>query len=303
MSHQVKAYLLTCLTILFWSTSASAFKIALRSINPSDLLFFASGFSAVILLIILCAQGKLGAMRRLSIAELRFGLFLGLLNPFLYYLILFKAYALLPGQIAMALNYGWPLVLTLLAVPLLHQRLSCKQLLAIIISFMGAIIIATQGKLTFLQGTINLFGVALALGSTLIWALYWLLNVRDHIDPTVKLFLGFCSGTLCSFLFNAINGHLGLPTVQTIGALLYIALFEMSVTFVLWFNALKLSTVTAQVGNLIYITPFLSLIFLHFVIHEQIHGTTYLGLIIIVASIMYQTALQHKQKTPRRMNA
>ena len=34
----------------------------------------------------------------------------GFLNPFLYYIILFKAYSLLPAQEALSLNYTWPLV-------------------------------------------------------------------------------------------------------------------------------------------------------------------------------------------------
>ena len=41
---------------------------------------------------------------------------LGLVNPFLYYLVLFKAYDLLPAQEAQAINYTWALMLAFLSV-------------------------------------------------------------------------------------------------------------------------------------------------------------------------------------------
>jgi hypothetical protein len=98
---------------------------------------------------------------------------LGVLNPFLYYLVLFAAYDRLPGQIAMALNYAWPVVLALLAVPLLGQPLTRPQLLAIGLSFVGAVVIVMGGRFGF-DGGLDPMGVALALGSTLVWALFWL---------------------------------------------------------------------------------------------------------------------------------
>ena len=36
---------------------------------------------------------------------------MGLLNPVAYYLILFKAYTILPAQVAQPLNMIWPIVL------------------------------------------------------------------------------------------------------------------------------------------------------------------------------------------------
>lgn len=287
MPRHTKACLLTLLTVLFWSTAASAFKIALSHVSPYTLLVYSVAISTLALLIILVLQGKLGSLRNIPAPVLRKALLLGILNPFLYYVVLFSAYALLPGQVAMSINYAWPLVLTLLSVPILGQSLSRCQLAAVAISFFGAIIIATKGQFIHF-GDVSGSGLLLAAGSTLIWASFWLFNAKDDLDPVLKLFLGFSSGLLCTLLCSPLFGGIVWPQVTAWPALIYIGLFEMGITFVLWLTALQLATTAARIGNLIYLTPFLSLLLLRFFIGEQIHTTTFIGLLLIVGSIVFQ---------------
>ena len=68
----------------------------------------------------------------------------------------------------------------------------------------------------------------------------------------------------------------------------YLGLFEMGITFAVWLHALKLARDTTQVGILIYICPFLSLVFLHLFAHESLRPTTLPGLALIVAGIVLQ---------------
>ena len=287
MHRQRQAVLLTLLVILFWGTAASAFKIALRQVSPYTLLVCAAAVSTCALLLILLGRDQLGQLRTLPRPVLLRAALLGLLNPFLYYLVLFTAYSLLPGQIAMALNYGWPLVLTLLSVPILGQRLSRGQLAAVVVSFVGAVLIATRGQLTHFGG-LSGTGLLLAAGSTLVWALFWLGNARIGADPVVKLFVGFCTGLIVAVVCSPLFGGLVLPPPAAWPALVYIGLFEMGITFVLWLSALQLATTTARITNLVYLTPFLSLCFLRLVIGEPIHPATAAGLALIVLSLFFQ---------------
>jgi len=284
---QTKAYVLTLMVVTFWATAASAFKIALRDVTPYTLLFYSTLFSTIALFVLLCTQSRLGLLRKSGRRAIARAALLGFLNPFLYYVILFKAYDILPGQIAMSLNYGWPLVLTLLSVPILGQRLSKSQLLAVVISFAGAVIIATRGEFTSF-GDVSQFGVLLAGGSTLIWATYWLFNAKDGLDPVVKLFTGFCFGFLFTALFGLVSGGIELPPAMAWLPLIYVSLFEMSITFALWLTALQLTSSAARIGNLIYVTPFFSLLILHLAVGEKIHPATFAGLLLIVGSILFQ---------------
>jgi drug/metabolite transporter (DMT)-like permease len=68
----------------------------------------------------------------------------------------------------------------------------------------------------------------------------------------------------------------------------YVGIFEMGITFVIWLKALKFSKTTARVSNLIYLSPFLSLVFIYLSVGEQILFSTVIGLILIVVGIFVQ---------------
>ncbi len=113
----------------------------------------------------------------------------GFLNPFLYYLILLKAYTLLPAQLAQPLNYLWNLVLVLLSAPLLCEKLSIKGLAGLFIGFIGVFVIATRGDI-FSLDIETPTGVALAAASTVIWALSWILTQLEKNHTEMSSFVG-----------------------------------------------------------------------------------------------------------------
>ena len=68
----------------------------------------------------------------------------------------------------------------------------------------------------------------------------------------------------------------------------YVGFFEMGISFVLWLAALRNSENTAKVGNMIFLSPFLSLILIHFIVGETIARSTYLGLVLIMGGLALQ---------------
>ena len=295
MNNQKKAYIYALTAVLFWSTAASAFNITLRYVGVLQLLLFSSCTSLSVLFVVLLVQKKSSLLGMCTVQDYARSFVLGLLNPFLYYLVLFKAYSLLSAQQAMTLNYTWPLMLVLLSIPLLNQNITLRSVLAVLISFSGVVIIATRGDFTHLH-FISLTGVLLALGSSMIWGLFWILNIRDKRDDVVKLFLNFAFGTTMILLVSLLFSDGWVTVHQGILGTVYIGLFEMGITFVLWLKALSLSGTTAQVGNLVYLSPFLSLLFIRMVVGESIALSTIAGLVLIIAGILLQkkTAIKCK---------
>ncbi|NPU85781.1 MAG: DMT family transporter [Syntrophaceae bacterium] len=287
MDNQKKAYGYALATVLLWSTVASAFKITLRYLSFLEMLFLASLTSAAAIFGILCIQGKLRLLRGMTRREWLHSAILGLLNPFAYYLILFKAYDLLPAQEAQPLNYTWPIMLVLLSALILRQKIRTASLFAILLSFAGVLVISTRGDLQSLRFT-NPTGAALALSSSILWALFWLFNVKDARDEVLKLFLCFIFGTAYTLVALALFAPLREPSLPGLLGACYIGLFEMGITFVLWLKALTLSRSTAQVGNLIYLSPFVSLFFIAVTVGEPILPSTVLGLSFIVAGVVLQ---------------
>ncbi|MEA1993682.1 MAG: DMT family transporter [Euryarchaeota archaeon] len=282
-----RAYLYAFGAVLAWSTVATAFKISLRYVDYLHLLFYASLTSSIVLFIILFAQGKLTLLRRYSKRQYLHSLLLSALNPFLYYLILFKAYSLLPAQVAQPLNCTWPVILVLLSIPLLGQKIGLREILAILISFSGVVIIGTRGDLTALKIS-EPFGVALALGSSVIWSLFWIANLRDERDEVAKLFLNFSFTFVFVLISIVLFSEIRVPHINGLIGVAYVGIFEMGITFVLWLKALKLSETTATVSNLIFLFPFISLIFIHLILGEEILPSTIAGLFLIVTGILIQ---------------
>ena len=290
------------IAVLFWSTIASAFKVSLRYLDFIQLLFFSSLASVVVLFLILLIQNKLPLLKEYSGKDYLRSVMLGFLNPFLYYMVLLKAYYLLPAQEAQPLNYTWSIVLVLLSIPLLKQRIGLKSILAILISYFGVLVISTRGDilgLTFGNPT----GVALALGSAVVWALFWIYNVKDRRDDVAKLFLNSLFGFVFIMIAVVAFSRMTIPDGRGLVGAAYVGLFEMGITFVLWLRALRLSRTTAQVSNLIYLSPFLSLVLIHFIVGETIMISTIVGLVFIVAGIVMQQRVGRVTRTQKHLSS
>lgn len=294
MHQQLRAYLFGLGAVLFWATSASAFKFTLRYLKPLQLLFLSALASTVILLVVLSLQNKIRMLIQYPRKHWPLCLVLGLLNPCLYYGVLFEAYDRLPAQDALAINYSWPVMLVLLSIVILRQRIRLLEFAAICLAYSGVVIIATHGNVLSLEFEDPL-GVSFALGSTLIWATFWVLNVKHKQDPVLTLFLSFLFSLpvlgLITWLFCPLSG---LSLTGLAGAI-YVGCFEMGLTFVLWLTALKLSTVTAKVSTLAYLAPFLSMIVIHLVLGEKIKPSSVLGLVLIITGTTLQAMLGKKK--------
>jgi drug/metabolite transporter (DMT)-like permease len=287
------AYLYAMVAVAFWATSATAFKLSLSHVSQLPLLLVASVASTGIFLAYLAATNKLRLLRTFTPRDWFWSAWLGLLNPFLYYLILFKAYSLLPAQEAQPINFVWPLTLVLLSIPLLGQRIRLTSILAILISFIGVLVIATHPAkpadildFHFSSGP----GVLLALGSTIIWALFWVLNTKDRQDEAVRLFVNFLFACAYILILALLLGQAQVDNWQGLLGGVYIGLFEMGITFLVWLKALRSAKTTAHVVNLIYLVPFLSLLVIALVLGERILPSTLVGLLFIVAGIILQKA-------------
>ncbi len=261
--------------VLLWSTVASAFKLSLRYMDPLQLLFYAS-LTSLIVFGVLYSREFSPRKENLRSAYLGF-LFI------LYYTVLFSAYDRLPAQEAQALNYTWPLMLVLLSIPLLGKRPGARAMLGLSIGFLGALIVVTKGNLTGLNFS-DPVGVALGLGSAVIWAAYWLLNLKDKRHLVEKTFWNFLFGFIYISVVLALSGGLAVPPFEGLAGAVYVGLFEMGVTFLLWYKAVEGDMAFAS--NLAYLVPFLSLFFISVVVGERIAPSTVVGLVLIVSGIV-----------------
>jgi len=287
VKNQKLSYIYALCSVLLWSTVATAFKLSLRYLTAEELLFYSSLVSLVLLFFMLVLQGKVSLMLEYLSKNFATILLLGLINPFLYYLILFKAYELLPAQEAQAINYTWALVLSYLSVIFLKHKLSRIDIIAGIIAYLGVLIIATKGDLLSLHFS-NFQGVVFAILSTVLWAFYWILNTRLKTDSVITLFCNFLVGFIAIAVYLYIKEGFKEVDIRGVVASVYVGFFEMGITFLLWLKALKYSQNTSKTANLIFLSPIISLVFIHFIVGEKIENSTIIALFLILSALLLQ---------------
>lgn len=243
--------------------------------------------STLVLGLLLLLGGKRRLILQVGWRDLGFSALMGILNPVAYYLILFRAYSILPAQVAQPLNMVWPIVLVIISIPMLGQKIGWKSIGAMLISFTGVIVVSWQGG-TGWGDPENRLGILLALSTSVLWAFYFIFNTRDRRDPVVRLFLNFLFASLYLLAGGMVKGDVFPGSPEAWGAAIYVGIFEMGVTFALWLMAMQHARTTDRISNLVYLAPFLNLVIVHQVLDEKIYLTTVYGIVLLVSGIMIQ---------------
>ncbi len=283
------------LAVICWSTVATAFKLTLQGMNFAQLLFYSSLASTIILFAIAIYRTKKNLFSNFTTENIRNNILLGFINPFLYYLVLFKAYSLLPAYEAQPLNYTWPIMIAIMSAIFLKEKLKLSTLIGLVIAFTGVTVIATRGNIFGFEFQ-NPLGVSLAAGSSIIWGAYWIINLKDKREISIKLFYAFLSGTVFTGIYILLFDTFRISNYNYLLGAAYIGIFEMGITFFFWLQALSLSTNNAKTSTLAYLSPFISLLFIYFILNEQITLSAVIGLILIISGILFQQFDLFKKK-------
>ena len=266
---------------------ATAFKWSLNYTTPLQLIALASVVSWLFFLVALGVTGELKTLKSTSSGEITRSLLFGLLNPGIYYLVLFEAYDRLPAQDAMAINYTWGLTLPLISALFTRQWPSGRALALALLSYLGILVIATDGRLMALEFE-HPMGVGLALLSTVLWGLAWSLNSLQKLEAIPALFLNFTAAIPVLWIVMWLDGSMVSLTWQSLAAGVYVGLFEMGIAFLLWLNALRMTQNTLQLSSLIFLAPVISLLLITTVLGEAISVATLIGLGLILVGLAAQ---------------
>jgi len=280
--------------VLFWATVATAFKIALAEIGYVQLLLIASITAAIVCFLELVRTKKVYLLKGFFKGKkgLLKGALQGFLNPFFYYLVLFKAYSLLPAQIAQPLNYSWQVVLILMMAIFYKQKLRLVQIFGVLVSFTGILLLSSNSSADT-SGSLSLLGILLALGSAFIWATYWISKLNNKVYSVVELFVNFLFGSIYLIIISFFVPT-DWPSIKALMAGVYVGCFEMGITFILWAKALELASNRVSLAQITYLSPLLSLILIHFVLGEEIGYLTIFGLLFVIGGILISNVRMRK---------
>ena len=285
MKAPERSLILALIAILCWSSIGSAFRLTLNIIPPHLLLFYALLTALLFTGSYILVKGHFRRLFQYTSRQYAQSAFIALLNPFIYYLLLLHAYDILPTQVAGTINYIWPIILVILSAVILKQKVGLKGFLACVVSFSGLVLIVTRGDFSSFSFS-NPIGVVYILCCSIFFALYWILNLKDSRSAEDKLFLTYFFAVLYLIpLLYFTPQSLLIPLKGLLGSV-YIGIFEMGLTFLLWLKALQITNNTARLSNLVFLSPFISLFFISILIGETIALSTFVGLLLIVLGIL-----------------
>ncbi|MGI8647597.1 MAG: hypothetical protein DLM55_00790 [Acidimicrobiales bacterium] len=281
----VKGYVFVGLASLMWASAAAVAKLLLDSLGNLQVVLFSTFFAFVVLATASVARGKLHLLRSYTSRDfLNFGLmaFIGVLA---YRFLFLASLEYMPAQEAFVINYTWPVMVVLCAVVILRERLTVGKLIPMAASFLGVVIIATKGHIVSLE--LNAHGIALALSGAVAYGLFSTLGKKQDYDRLASTTLHYGFACLYALVLTVATSHIPSISLAQLAGLAWLGIFPGGLGFLCWSLALKHGD-TAAMSNLVFLTPFLSAIYVYFLLGESITVSSIIGLMMIVGGIVIQ---------------
>ncbi|WP_432666379.1 DMT family transporter [Wukongibacter baidiensis] len=280
------AYFNLSLCILLWASIPVVTKKVLVELDNLQILFHSTVLSTLVLGVLVIFQKKAKDLKRCTIKEYITMLLLGFLGNYLYYILLYGALEKTTASEGFILAYTWPMLVLILSFIILKEKVTIKKLLGIFISFSGIVIITTKGDILNFSLT-NLSGNILALGGALVFALFSVLGKKYNFDKTISVFIYFTSALVFLIPTVSIYSEFVWPSLKILPWIIYNGIFVNGVSYIFWFKALE-NGETHIISNLLYLTPFVSLIYISIFLNERILISSIIGLVIIVFGVLLQ---------------
>ena len=281
-----KEYICAIISVLLWSTTATVSKLLLGSLDSMQILLVSSLFSFIFLLIINCINGSIKEIKKYKPKDYLIIFALGVIGIFLYDLFFYLGINAMQASQAFIINYLWPIMTVLFACIILKEKFTIRKIIAIIISFIGVIIVSSNGNLLSIEKS-SLMGTIYCLLAALLYGLFSALNKKQNYNKYTSMMLFYFNSTIISLIYVIATKRFFVPELsQTLG-LLWIGIFTSAVAYTSWALALAKGD-TARISNIAYLTPFISLVWTGIVLKEKISFYSVLGLVIIVLGIFIQ---------------
>ena len=281
-----KSYFYALVSVFFWSTTTTVSKLLLHSISTMQVLAVSSVFATLFLLMVNVFKGNFKQLKSYQPRDYLVLAGVGFLGMFLYRMLLFFGVARMLASQAMIVNYLWPIMAVLASCVILREKLTVRKAIAVVMSFLGVVIVTTGGSAAGLSGS-DLTGTVLVAVAAVFYGLFVAINKRLQYDSFVSMMFYNAVAAICAILGTLFSGETLLLTLSQNLGLVWVGVCNTAIGFVAWDLAMKTGD-TAKVANLAYITPFLSLVVAYFLLGDPITIWSVGGLTVIVAGILLQ---------------
>lgn len=269
--------------IVFWGSAPAIIKLFLTNLDVFQITFFMFLLATICLFFLIFIRGKYKQFFLKDIKEYLYYALMGFIGIFLYFQFLFIGILHSSVQEAYVINYTWPLWMVIFSIILLKDHIKIRNILSILIGFIGLLVIITNGDLIGFTSE-KILGYISALLSALFYGLFSALGKKYTKDITISIFYYFLFSSLYSCIFLMLFSSVPTMTFQESTAILWLGIFSCAFGFLFWFKSLQFCN-TSELVNYMFITPFVSLSFVYLLIIEQVQWSSLVGLCIIIIAI------------------
>ncbi len=280
--NKTKAVGFALACIVLWAFIPVVSKTGQQSLDNYQFLFWSSLLSFLVLLGITLISKKGHWFTKYNFGQIAKNLGLGFLGAYLYYLLLYFAYAHARGLEVLVLQYTWPLFIVLLSIPVLREKLTKMTILSSLLGFTGVLIVLTKGNFTHVYlGNLTTDGLVL-LGS-LSFGLFSVLTKKVKLEYYTDTTLFFASATLFSLISMLIFSRFSWPSYSTLLPLFVNGAFINGLSYVFWLKALRYAK-ASFVAPLVFITPVLAAVLITIFFHEIFLPIYVLGICLVISA-------------------
>ena len=200
---------------------------------------------------------------------------------------------------AVLVNSCIPVLIAVCSWIMYKEVMSLRQILGVLVSLLGVLLIifrADPGSLMSLEFN---RGDALVLVAAIFWALYStnLKRYPEGLHPFAYLSGIVVAGIICLipfYCYELLQGRVFQPTLNSVAAIVYVALFASVLAFIFWNRAVR--TVGAnKAGPFIHLMPVFSTILAIIFLGEQIRLYHLFGMALIFSGIAAATMYTGKR--------
>ena len=292
MSNKTKSIFLVLACVMCWALVPVVAKFGQSNLDNHQFLFWSSLVSFLSLLAITALKRKLPEYKSYSIGDWLYVFFLGLLGTYIYYLLLYFGYAETAGMDVLVVQYTWPLMIGVFSVLILKEKLCIKRIAAIILGFLGVIVVLSKGDLSAISIS-NVEVILWVFAGASCFALYSVLSKKVDKEPLSVVTMYFFAAVIASFLSMFYFSEFAFPSQDDILPIAVNGFLVNGVSYLFWVWALKLSP-ASFVAPFTFLSPVLAAFYLIVIFDEPMLVAYVVGLALVVTGGVVNSLSDHE---------
>ena len=286
-------YVAAVVSMLLWGMSFVWTAILLKDYTPITIIFLRLGISSAFMFLILWLSN---AFQRIKKEHFLLFFMSALFNPFFYFIGENYGVMYTSPTISAVIIATIPLMAPIAAWFLLKERLSRLNILGLVVSFMGIIIMLVNSSLKLDADPKGIGALLFAVMSAVFYSIA-LKKLSDHYKPffliAVQNLIGMIYFLPLFLWFELDNFRMVKPNGEMIFSLFSLAILCSSFAFVLFTIAMR-SIGVARVNVFSNLIPVFTGIFSYFVIGEQVGSQKIMGIIIVISGLFLSQLKKRK---------